>query len=100
MEKIATTPLNERVWQRYLRPGETVADALRRVATYVAENGETAIVEENPDGAIARDLRVATYYDLMASGSFLPNSPTLMNAGKQRGRTSSPLVSSLRWTTT
>ena len=85
MKKIATTPLNERVWQRYLRPGETVADALRRVATYVAENGETAIVEENPDGAIARDLRVATYYDLMASGSFLPNSPTLMNAGKQRG---------------
>ena len=67
--------------QRYLRkdsednPIETAVDLFRRVARAVAqgENTQLQSVWEN------------RFYELMASLKFLPNSPTLVNAGTGRG---------------
>jgi len=58
------------------RPAETVADMFRRVAVNIAEAdrlyGQAADVEDT-----ARE-----FYSMMVSLKFLPNSPTLMNAGR------------------
>lgn len=87
MGKIATTPLNERVWKRYTRPFEGASDVLRRVATYVAEKGESPAIGANDHvGGAPGELWADAYYELMASGKFLPNSPTLMNAGRGEGQ--------------
>ena len=67
--------------QRYLRkdedgsPTETAAELFRRVATAVArgENEPVQTIWEN------------RFYELLASLKFLPNSPTLVNAGTGRG---------------
>ena len=67
--------------QRYLRkdedgnPIETAVELFRRVAGAVAE-GETEPV---------RTIWENRFYDLLASLKFLPNSPTLVNAGTGRG---------------
>jgi ribonucleoside-diphosphate reductase alpha chain len=62
---------------RYLRTGEkTFADVCHRVAWAVAEEEEEA----------------TTYYDIMVSLRFLPNSPTLMNAGTDLGQLSACFV--------
>ena len=58
------------VWKRYCRPGETPDDVLRRVADFVGENTDQA------------DL----FFGMMQRRDFLPNSPTLMNAGKPKGQ--------------
>ena len=62
---------------RYLRKGEkTFADVCHRVANAVAdEEGEAT-----------------GYYDMMVSLRFLPNSPTLMNAGTDLGQLSACFV--------
>lgn len=58
---------------RYLRKGEkNFDDICRRVATALARN----------------DAEKEEYYDAMRSLSFLPNSPTLMNAGTELGQLS------------
>ena len=55
---------------RYLRKGEkTFADVCHRVANAVADEEKEA----------------TDYYDIMVSLRFLPNSPTLMNAGTDLG---------------
>ena len=67
--------------QRYLRkdedgnPTETAAELFRRVARAVAqgENEPVQTIWEN------------RFFDLLASLKFLPNSPTLVNAGTGRG---------------
>lgn len=65
------------VLSRYLRKGEkTFADVCRRVAWAVADEEEEA----------------TGYYDLMVSLRFLPNSPTLMNAGTDLGQLSACFV--------
>ncbi|MDD1692330.1 MAG: ribonucleoside-diphosphate reductase, adenosylcobalamin-dependent, partial [Methanoregula sp.] len=62
---------------RYLRKGEkTFADVCRRVAWAVADEEEEA----------------SGYYDIMVSLRFLPNSPTLMNAGTDLGQLSACFV--------
>jgi ribonucleoside-diphosphate reductase alpha chain len=62
---------------RYLRKGEkTFADVCHRVAWAVAEEEEEA----------------TGYYDIMVSLRFLPNSPTLMNAGTDLGQLSACFV--------
>ncbi len=64
------------------RPGsaETAEDMCWRVATAIA-------AAEATWGKTQADIReVATqFYDLMVDGMFMPNSPTLMNAGKENG---------------
>ena len=67
--------------QRYLRkdedgnPTETAVELFRRVARAVAQG------ESEPVQTIWENR----FYDLMASLKFLPNSPTLVNAGTGRG---------------
>lgn len=63
---------------RYLRAGETPEEMLRRVAAHVAR-GEALY---RGDVAAAAEA----YYRLMAEQVFLPNSPTLINAGKARAQ--------------
>lgn len=72
--------------RRYLRkddqgnPVETPADMFRRVARHVAQ------AEKAYGGAeVAADME-ARFFDLMADLKFLPNSPTLMNAGRRLGQ--------------
>ncbi|MDN7025211.1 adenosylcobalamin-dependent ribonucleoside-diphosphate reductase [Methanoculleus sp. FWC-SCC1] len=59
---------------RYLLPGETPADLFRRVA-----------------GAVG-DAEAQEYFSLMSRRLFLPNSPTLMNAGTPLGQLSACFV--------
>ena len=67
--------------QRYLRkdeggnPTETAVELFRRVA------GAVALGESEPVQTIWENR----FYDLLASLKFLPNSPTLVNAGTGRG---------------
>jgi ribonucleoside-diphosphate reductase alpha chain len=62
---------------RYLREGEkTFEDVCRRVAWAVAEDEEEA----------------TSFFDIMVSLRFLPNSPTLMNAGTDLGQLSACFV--------
>lgn len=56
--------------KRYLQPGETPEGLFARVATTIA-------AAEKKD----TDLWAQAFYDLMARRKFLPNSPTLANAG-------------------
>lgn len=59
---------------RYLRENETPDEMFRRVAGYVAQ----AEADYGQDVSKAAE----EYYSLMAELAFLPNSPTLINAGK------------------
>ncbi len=66
------------LYERYLiRRGESVSETpnemLERVASFVAG-------AELNFGGRAEDIK-GDFYDLMASGRFMPNSPTLMNSG-------------------
>ena len=67
--------------QRYLRkdaegnPAETAPELFRRVAHAIAQ-GETAPVQT---------IWENRFYELMTSLKFLPNSPTIVNAGTGRG---------------
>ncbi len=69
--------------RRYLRkaadgrPAETVEDMFWRVSRNIAEAEK--LYDENADTrSVARE-----FYEMMASLEFLPNSPTLMNAGRE-----------------
>jgi ribonucleoside-diphosphate reductase alpha chain len=62
---------------RYMREGEkTFEDVFHRVAYAIADNNAEA----------------SNFYDLMNSSRFLPNSPTLMNAGTDLGQLSACFV--------
>ncbi len=65
---------------RYLQAGETPERLYRRVAD--------AVAAAEPEPGAWADL----FYDLMASGRFLPNSPTLFNAGTGQGTLSACFV--------
>ncbi|MEO6710488.1 MAG: adenosylcobalamin-dependent ribonucleoside-diphosphate reductase, partial [Planctomycetota bacterium] len=67
---------------------ETPKQLLWRVATHIAK-GEMKF----PGGTPQRALAVAReFYDLMAKRYFMPNSPTLMNAGREMGMLSACFV--------
>lgn len=62
--------------ERYLLPGEKPEDLFWRVARYLAEDEKEA----------------REFFELMASLEFLPNSPTLRNAGANQGTLSACFV--------
>jgi ribonucleoside-diphosphate reductase alpha chain len=66
---------------------ETPADLFRRVARCIAE-GDFAYGKSENEVAELADL----FYGLLATLSFLPNSPTLMNAGRPLGQLSACFV--------
>ena len=78
--------------RRYLRrgsdgsPAETPGEMFRRVAKHVAAaellHGDTSKAEEMEQ----------VFFDMMTSLEFLPNSPTLMNAGRELGQLSACFV--------
>lgn len=59
-------------------PTETVEDLLRRVANNIASIEKNYGKDASETEAIADD-----FYRLMAESLFMPNSPTLMNAGRE-----------------
>ena len=59
------------------RPIETAEELFRRVAENIAQ----AELNYDPDADL--DKTSTTFYNMMASMEFLPNSPTLMNAGRE-----------------
>lgn len=81
--------------RRYLRKDpetgqliETPAQLFWRVATHIAK-AESAF----PGASAERTLAVAEeFYDMMATRKFMPNSPTLMNAGREMGMLSACFV--------
>lgn len=65
---------------------EAPEDMFRRVAHHIAS------IEENyPSSSNSKDLE-EKFYKIMANLEFLPNSPTLMNAGKDLGQLSACFV--------
>ena len=66
---------------------ETPSELFRRVAQAVAEAERVWDASDSQCRQVADD-----FYGLMASGSFLPNSPTLMNAGRRLGMLSACFV--------
>ena len=65
---------------RYLLPGETPENLFERVAT--------AIAEPEKDKGYWKDI----FYSIMSTTKFLPNSPTLFNAGTGQGTLSACFV--------
>jgi ribonucleoside-diphosphate reductase alpha chain len=98
-ESCATPDLTENaitvLERRYLKKNtdtgeciETPRQLFWRVATHIAK-AELAYAPGNYEKAMA----VATeFYDLMATRMFMPNSPTLMNAGREMGMLSACFV--------
>jgi ribonucleoside-diphosphate reductase alpha chain len=88
LSKNATTVLE----RRYLRKDpncrvmETAADMFRRVAVAIAQ--ADLKFKEDADTSTLADR----FYDVMAGLEFLPNSPTLMNAGRELGQLSACFV--------
>ena len=68
------------------KPQETVEGLFERVAGAVAES------ERAYGGQAAVDEARQLFYDLMTGMDFLPNSPTLMNAGRPLGQLSACFV--------
>ena len=72
--------------QRYLKkdetgkPTETPEDLFKRVATAVANPSKDC------------QSKAILFYDMMINGEFLPNSPCLMNAGREMGQLSACFV--------
>ncbi len=69
---------------RYLLGDETPEDLFWRVAR--------AIAEPEDSGPHGRDYWAQEFYDLMATCRFMPNSPTLFNAGTGQGTLSACFV--------
>jgi len=70
---------------------ETPGDLFRRVAEAIA-----AVEAQYGAGEADRRRWERTFYDLMTSGQFMPNSPTLMNAGREMGMLSACFVLPVR----
>ncbi len=76
--------------QRYLRKDEEgqVVETVEEMFWRVAE----AVAEAEARWGVAPEVWAERFYDMMARLDFLPNSPTLMNAGTLRGQLSACFV--------
>ena len=88
------TPIAEEILaRRYLKkddngePTETPKDMFWRVASTIAEVEEKYGAEPEEIAVLAK-----RFYEMMAFGYWLPNSPTLMNAGRPLGQLSACFV--------
>jgi ribonucleoside-diphosphate reductase alpha chain len=96
MQRIDDMQINENaravLERRYLRrdesgkPAETVEELFHRVADAVAA------ADSLFDPAADVEATAKSFYDMMSSLDFLPNSPTLMNAGRPLGQLSACFV--------
>ena len=88
LSKNALTVLERRYLKRDLagKPVETAAAMFRRVAETIA-SAEERLKTGNDSQTLADE-----FYRLMTSLEFLPNSPTLMNAGRELGQLSACFV--------
>ncbi|MBU0640952.1 MAG: adenosylcobalamin-dependent ribonucleoside-diphosphate reductase [Planctomycetes bacterium] len=96
-EPVLTANARKVLETRYLKKDErgncleTPRDLFRRVAKTVADVELLYGVSEEQ-----RQDWEQCYYELMTSGAFLPNSPTLMNAGREMGMLSACFVLPVR----
>ncbi|HBE80624.1 MAG TPA: ribonucleotide-diphosphate reductase subunit alpha, partial [Firmicutes bacterium] len=79
--------------RRYLqkedgKPVETVEEMLRRVAYYIATIEGSAFETSDDE---RREL-AESFFQIMDQKKFMPNSPTLMNAGRELGQLSACFV--------
>ena len=76
--------------QRYLRKDEEgqVVETVEEMFWRVAE----AVAEAEARWGVAPEVWAERFYDMMARLDFLPNSPTLMNAGTSQGQLSACFV--------
>ena len=88
LSKNALTVLERRYLQKdqHGRIVETPADMFRRVAKAIA-NADKKFKEDADTSNLAYQ-----FYNIMANLQFLPNSPTLMNAGRELGQLSACFV--------
>lgn len=103
-----TTTETTRILERDQLPDPLVTDNAKRVLRrrYLAKDDEGNIIEdakgmyiriaehlaEAEEDQVNQEVRAREFYNLMASNRFLPNSPTIMNAGRRLGMLSACFV--------
>jgi len=80
-ERLTDNAVNNILPARYLVNGETPDDMFRRVAENVAMAERNYFDESEPENYETEKEWAEEFYELMSTLRFMPNTPTLMNAG-------------------